>query len=165
MIPRRIFRSAAALTAFTTMTAAALPDAHAQYSGNGSELVPIFITAMVIEGGTGIGGVVSGIGSAVHVGKGTVNNGWFASSYVFGGLNLAAAFLWGALADGDPGSTGYAALATAHGSVALIDLALPTIGYLRGPRHSRAHLRPVVVGGLDVGGQRWAGGGVELVGF
>jgi hypothetical protein len=50
------------------MTAAAVPDAHAQYGGGG--LIPVFVAGAIVDGGVGHGALVSGIGSTVYAAKG-----------------------------------------------------------------------------------------------
>lgn len=158
-------KTGAATVAFAAMTFSATPDAHAQYYG-GDSLLPIFVAGVVVESGLVAGGLVMGIGSTVHAARANDRKGWFAGSYVFGGLNLAATILWGAVADGNPSSNGpWVAFAMTHASIAALDITASTVGLVRARPDQQAFLRPVIVGGRDAGGQRWTGVGVQLVGF
>ena len=61
----------------------------------------------------------------------------------------------------------FPALAPAHLVVALWNLTMPTIGYIRGSPLDRPALTfaPVVLNGRGAGGHRWSGLGVNVATF
>jgi hypothetical protein len=159
------FSLIAAPAAFALMTIGARPEAHAQCYGCGEALVPLFVTGMVVEGGAVVGGLMSGIGSSVHLAQGTRGRGWFIASYVFGGLNIVGAGVWKYVADNNFGSSAFTGLSLAHATLAAFDLILPTAGFIGSRDGQQARLTPVVLGGLDAGGRRWNGAGLQLSHF
>ncbi|MEZ4296105.1 MAG: hypothetical protein R3B70_14120 [Polyangiaceae bacterium] len=78
------------MAALVGVTAGPLGEARAQTTG----LLWIAVLGVVAEGTISTGGLVTVIGSSVEVGQGTRSNRWFISSYIFGGLNAAAAGVW-----------------------------------------------------------------------
>lgn len=158
-------RRAASLLVFASLAAFPAQEARAQTSGS---LGPLFGAVVAVEGTLVGGGLVTGVGSSVYVAKGEPRTGWFAASYVFGALNLAGTIFLSWSAERGEGVSALEGLAIAHGSLAAFDIVMPTIGLARGARATRelqAGWTPVVVGGVDAGGQRWAGLGVQLSGF
>jgi hypothetical protein len=156
----------AVASVFGAVTLGAAPEAHAQ-DGMGA-LLAFVVAGVALDAGVAVGGLTTGIGSSVHVGLGNYRRGWFISSYVFGGLNLGLSIMWSSLAADNTSSAGtWGAFAAAHGTIAAVNLVMPTIGFVRGQQSSPydAQLRPVVVGGLDAAGQRWTGAGLQLTGF
>lgn len=164
---RRSLVGAAASAAFATTLLGAAPEARAQYEA----LTVVLVAAAVVDGGVAAGGLVTGIGSTVHVAQSHYRRGWFVAGLVFSGLNAAIAIPW-TMESANAASHGHRdpffdGIAAAHISLATINLVVPTIGLIRGKSVDQpaAQLRPVVVGGTDAGGQRWTGAGLQIIGF
>lgn len=129
-----------------------------------TDLMALAVAIYAVEATVLAGGLTTGLGSTVHVARGNVRTGWFISSYVFGALNLATGALLAMAAANTHGDTLILGLSTAHLSIAALDITMPSIGFARG-QQQQATLRPVVLGGRDVGGRLWHGAGLQIGGF
>lgn len=144
-------------------------DAQAQYSTGSFYCLDACLGVVGgLDASIGVGGLVFGAGSMVKVGQGRISKKWFLGSYIFGSANLLLSVVWGGLAAGNDRDPIFWAGFISHAVIAVWNLVVPTIGYIRGEKElapGQLGISPVVLDGRDFAGKRWAGLGIRVFGF
>ncbi len=150
------------------LTFGSATEARAQYiaCGQGCEMALGILAG--VDASLGVAGVVFATGASVKVAQGRLSRPWFGGSYAFGTINLLLSAFWGFAAASTGREAALWGVFAAHATVAAWNIAIPTIGLIRGERSQSTDalsLAPVIVQGRDAGGKRWAGVGVRVIGF